>query len=121
MTDKDELQSLLTKFSAGKATASEAQRLSFLISEKTKADAQAEKQAKVAKILKMIAAEGLTLADIRPEPEVIFEWNGHQQMSGLRGKPAAWTKELKEKVSKVEALKLAKGEKGKKFVENLYK
>ena len=120
----DELFKLV---SSNKATASQKIRFAQLLTESTQEELKAEKENKIEKVIDLIEKLELTKEDIvkafQKPPVLIFEWNSNKRYEGERGKLPQWATDLKSRLSKDEALKfvVANNEKGKVFVENLYK
>lgn len=123
------IDDLIKLISSGKATASDKMKLSKMLSSSAEEEAKNEFTAKIDDIKEYIKKKGLAIVDVvnalkDPMP-IIFRWvdgegKDHIRVQGEKGKPPAWTSDLKAKVTKEEALKMAIGEKGKAFVENLY-
>ncbi|MBU9542849.1 hypothetical protein [Burkholderia multivorans] len=130
--DKEEftVEYLLKLVSSGKATATDKIRLSQMLQESAKDEAQEELKAKIEKVKKFIEDQGLTLDQvfkaIQPAPELIFEWTDeqgktHSRFTGEKGKFPIWVETMKKSITKEKAFSYAKNDKGRTFVENVYK
>lgn len=118
----DEILKLIT---TNKATPVQKMRFAKLLEESTQKELEAEKEQKFEKIKELmekleITAEDMIKALQKPAAK-IFEWEGHVRFEGERGKLPVWCNEMKSKLPQAEALTFALTEKGKVFVENLYK
>lgn len=97
-----------------------------LATENTEKELEKEKDDRIEQIFDLMEKLEITKQDLldklKAPPLVIFSWNGKNRFDGERGKFPAWTTDLK-KISKDEALKFVvnNNEKGKKFIETLYK
>lgn len=101
----------------------------LLSGEAEKEKAEQEKQT-MDDIKAYIEKAGYSISDVAdyfkgPAVAIFGPWvdkdgKSHTRYEGEKGKLPIWTSELKATVSKADALKMALGEKGKKFVENLY-
>lgn len=123
------IDDLIKLISSGKATATDKMKLAEMLNSSAKEEAANEFIAKIDDIKEYIKKKGLAINDVAnalkdPMP-VIFRWvdsegKEHTRFQGEKGKPPAWTSDLKIKVSKADALSMAIGDKGKTFIENLY-
>lgn len=119
----DELEKLVfTK----KANAFQKMEYFKLATENTEKELEKEKDDRIEQIFDLMEKLEITKQDLldklKAPPVMIFSWNGKNRFEGERGKLPAWTADLK-KISKDEALKFVvnNNEKGKKFIETLYK
>lgn len=127
MTDKElsfeELEKLV--FSK-KANAFQKMKYAEMLTTNTEQELKAEKETRIEKIFDLMEELEISKQDmldkLKAPPVLIFQWNGNNRYEGERGKLPAWTTELK-KLAKDEALKFVVNgnDKGKKFIENLYK
>lgn len=118
----DEILKLIT---TKKATPSQKMQFAKMLEETTQEELEAEKEGKFTKIKELmhdleITAEEM-INSLKAPAVKIFEWQGHTRFEGERGKLPTWCNEMKAKVSKDEAYNMALNEKGKVFVDNLYK
>lgn len=113
-----------------KMSVQEKLELATLLNEQAKTEELAQKADKMKEIEEFIKKTGYTVSDVAdyfkgPAVAIFGPWvdkdgKSHTRYEGEKGKLPIWTNELKGTVSKADALKLALGDKGKKFVENLY-
>lgn len=109
-----------------KANAFQKMEYARLLTESTKEELKAEKEQRIEKIFDLMEELEISKQDmldkLKSPPVLIFQWNGNNRYEGERGKLPNWTTELK-KLPKSEALKFVvnNNEKGKKFIETLYK
>jgi hypothetical protein len=117
-----QLDELMKKTLAGKASVKELQELSVLSAQHAKEIGEKAILENIQKVKEFITKTGLDIkatADaLLNEP--ILKWGEHIKESGLKGRLPGWSKELKQAMSKAEALKLALNDEGKKFVEKIY-
>lgn len=118
----DEILKLIT---TNKATPTQKMRFAKMLEESTQQELEAEKEQKFNKVKELMEKLEISHEDmiksLQKPAEKIFEWSGNARFEGERGKLPMWCNEMKSKISKEEALKSALTEKGKVFVENLYK
>lgn len=109
-----------------KANAFQKMKYAELLTTNTEQELKAEKEERIEKVFDLMEELEITKQDmldkLKTPPALIFQWNGNNRYEGERGKLPQWTTELK-KLNKDEAMKFVVNgnEKGKKFVENLYK
>lgn len=109
-----------------KANAFQKMAYAEALTKNTEQELQAEKETRIEKIFDLMEELEISKQDLleklKSPPVLIFQWNGNNRYEGERGKLPQWTTELK-KLAKDEAMKFVVNgnEKGKKFIENLYK
>lgn len=109
-----------------KANAFQKMAYADALAKNTQLELKAEKEERIEKIFDLMEELEISKQDmldkLKSPPVLIFQWNGNNRYEGERGKLPAWTTELK-KLNKDEAMKFVVNgnEKGKKFVDNLYK
>lgn len=109
-----------------KANAFQKMKYAELLTSNTEEELKVEKEARIDKVFDLMEELEISKQDmldkLKSPPVLIFQWNGNNRFEGERGKLPNWTTELK-KLSKEEALKFVVNgsEKGKTFIENLYK
>jgi len=97
-----------------------------MLTTNTEEELKVEKESRIEKVFDLMEELEISKQDmldkLKSPPVLIFQWNGNNRFEGERGKLPSWTSELK-KLAKSEALKFVvnNNEKGKKFIENLYK
>lgn len=125
----DRYTELLKKITDGKATATDKVEFANLLQSSSKEELEKEKEEKFNRVKAVIEKEGLTFTEViqslKGASSKIFSWvdsqgKDHHRYEGELGKYPEWTKQLKDQVTKAEALKMATGEKGKAFVEKVY-
>lgn len=119
---------LLEKLVASKkATASQKIQYAQLLIQDTQEELKKEKEVKIEKIIDLMEELEITKDEIlkafQKPPVKIFDWKGNVRFEGERGKLPSWAGDMKKEITKEEALKcvIANSDKGKVFVENLYK
>ena len=125
-----EIAELLTKVGSGKATATDKIKLAELLNTSAKEEAKEEFNQKIEKVKEFIEKQGLTFQEvadaIKGPPALIFQWideqgKEHNRYEGERGKFPVWVEDMKKAITKEKALTYAKADKGKAFVESVYK
>ncbi|WP_176316834.1 hypothetical protein [Burkholderia vietnamiensis] len=125
-----EIAELLTKVGSGKATATDKIKLAELLNTSAQEEAKEEFNQKIVKVKEFIEKQGLTFQEvadaIKGPPALIFQWvddagKEHNRYEGEKGKFPIWVEDLKKSLTKEKALSFAKNDKGRTFVENVYK
>lgn len=111
-------------------TVQEKLELVDLLTKQANEEKEAQKEQKMKDIVAFIKDAGYTLEEVvdhfkAPATAIFGPWtdsNGHEHFryAGDKGKAGKWVDELKRTVSKADALRLAHGDKGTAFVENIY-
>jgi hypothetical protein len=126
MTEKANFDTLKEIVYKGKATPEQEIEYANLLISNNQEAIKAKKQASINEVKALMAKHGLTEKDLKPQPEVIFEYTDtanvkHIVYSGTKGKRPEWQNTFKTNHTKAKALALATTDKAKAFIENLYK
>jgi hypothetical protein len=113
-----------------KMSVQEKLELATLLNGEAKKEEEQQRQTVMEDIRAYIEKAGYSISDVAdyfksPAAVIFGPWvdknnKSHTRYEGEKGKLPIWTTELKDTVSKADAMKMAIGEKGKKFIENLY-
>lgn len=114
---------------SNQATAAQKQELSKLLEQEAQDEKKAEIVKKIDGIKALMVKEGVSLQDLidasRTPQEPIFVWVdsnkvSHESFGTTRGKQPAWIAQMKETVTKEQALEMARNEQGKEWVNKIY-
>jgi len=110
-----------------KANSFQKMKYAELLTKNTEEELKAEKETRIEKVFDLMEELEISKQDmldkLKVPPVLIFEWDNNKRYQGERGKLPSWCADMKSQLKKEEAIKFVinGNEKGKEFVNNLYK